>query len=266
MATPRLRRPRVRFASKEQRAKAFFCINATKVYLADKLHYLFIHSDDASEPRHVALIAAALRGYLHVARVTGFHTSLIIMAPRIDVWARPKSVEDYRQSYWRMYKRLRKFHYKARPKHINEDTSSKQWSWCFEGNPPFMAVMTPAHEKRRSGHAPIFCISYQPKRINLIQHPEEAWGSFEESGGSGWRDETAISLDVTHNGEHGSSDARQLFPLDGNVSSPCPHPFVSSLDLGRAWSLNGQSIIIRINLWSGYFGGDDDGNIRMYIW
>lgn len=46
--------------------------------------------------------------------------------------------------------------------------------------------------------------------------------------------EIPISLDITNEGEPGSSEARQLFLLDGNVSSPCPHPFVLSLDSERA--------------------------------
>lgn len=65
-------------------AKTFPCIYATKGYRADELHYLFIHSDDPSEPRNVALIATALCGYLHVAKATGLNTSLVIMAPRTD--------------------------------------------------------------------------------------------------------------------------------------------------------------------------------------
>ncbi|MCJ1343061.1 hypothetical protein MMC31_001252 [Peltigera leucophlebia] len=82
--------------AKEHGAKAFPCIYATKAYRADELHCLFIHSDEPSEPLNVALMATALRGYLHVAKATGFHTSIIIMAPRIDDRSRPKSTEDYR--------------------------------------------------------------------------------------------------------------------------------------------------------------------------
>lgn len=213
--------------AKEHGAKAFPCLYATKGYRADELHYLFIHSDDPSEPRNVALIATALRGYLHVAKATGFHTSLIIMAPRIDYGARPKSVEDYRQSYWRMCKGLRRLDSKPWPRHIPEDTSSEQWCWCFEGISSFMAVMTPAHEKRRSRFAPNFCIVYQPKWIfetlySTVEKREVASKKVRDLIGE--FDEIPISLDITHYGEPGSSEARQLFLLDENVSSPYPHP------------------------------------------
>lgn len=100
-----------------------------------------------------------------------------------------------------------------------------------------MPVMTPAHEKRRSRYAPNFCIIYQPKWIF-----ETLYITMEKCGAAckkvrdliGEFDEIVISLDITHYGESGPSEARQLFLLDENVSSPCPHPFVSSLDLEKA--------------------------------
>lgn len=96
-----------------------------------------------------------------------------------------------------------------------------------------MAIMRPAHEKRRSRYALGYRIVYQPKWIfeTLYSTPEKReLTSKKVRDLIGQFDEIPISPDVTHYGDPGSGEGRQLFLLDENVSAPYPHPFVSSLD------------------------------------
>lgn len=209
--------------------KTFPCIYAARGYRADELHFVFLHSDNPSEPRNVRLVATALRGYLHVAQATGAHTSLIIMAPRVER-AQPKNINDYLQDYWLFVKRLRTFDTHPWPIDIPEDTTSDHWCWCYEGIRCFMGVMTPAHEKRQTRHARNLCIVYQPKWIfdQLFSTAEKR-----DSASTKVRnliadyDEVSISPDVTHYGTPGSSEACQHFLLDENISSLCPYPSLS---------------------------------------
>ncbi|KAI9696224.1 MAG: hypothetical protein M1836_005777 [Candelina mexicana] len=210
--------------------KPYPCIYAARGYRANELHFLFLHSEDPSEPRNVRLVATALRGYLNVAHATGLHTTLVILAPRVDDRPVPKTMDDYRRDYWLFAKRLRTLDTKPWPDNVPEDTTSDSWCWCFDGVPCFMGVMTPAHEKRQTRYAKNLCIVYQPKWIFV-----ELFNTQEKRDSAATRvrnlmvdyDKVPISPDVLNQRMPGYSEASQHFLLDENISSPCPYPSLS---------------------------------------
>ncbi|KAJ3556123.1 hypothetical protein NP233_g12050 [Leucocoprinus birnbaumii] len=58
----------------------FPCIYATKGFKADNQVYVFIDSDDLSDPRHIRALASGLVDYLPKARSLGPNTSLVLLA------------------------------------------------------------------------------------------------------------------------------------------------------------------------------------------
>jgi FPC/CPF motif-containing protein YcgG len=235
-------------------SKVFPCIYAGRGYRADELHFLFLHSDDLSEPRNVQRVATALRGYLANARATGYHTSLVIMTPNdtLASTGRHKSLEQYRHEYWEFARKLRRLDPKPWPASIPKDTTSNMWCWCFDGiecfmvsafSPPcirffigeplassvmfayaFQGNMNPAYEQRQTRQADNLCIVYQPKWIfaELFKTDERREAATNKVRGLiKDYDGVDISPDISNYGSPGSREARQHFLWDSNVTSEC---------------------------------------------
>ncbi|KAH0263583.1 hypothetical protein KCU84_g21376, partial [Aureobasidium melanogenum] len=80
--------------------KTFPCVYATMGYRAGDHRYVFLESDNPSEPRNVRIIAPALRAYLQVSKSLGPNTSLVIMGAPTE--GSLKSVEEYNNEFFDM--------------------------------------------------------------------------------------------------------------------------------------------------------------------
>lgn len=209
--------------AKETGMKVFPCIYATMGYRSNEHRYVFLESDNPAEPRNIRLIAPALREYLSMARSLGSNTSLVIVAAPSE---REVSVEEYNQSFWEMLRGLRIIDKRPWPKEVPEVVDSEKWTFCFDGEPVFPVMLTPAHSQRWSRHMSVPIIALQPKWVldQLLSTPEKR----EVATGKVRRllkefDQIDVSPDLTSYGEAGTSESRQLCLLDKNETAGCPY-------------------------------------------
>ncbi|KEQ97053.1 hypothetical protein AUEXF2481DRAFT_628147 [Aureobasidium subglaciale EXF-2481] len=203
--------------------KTFPCVYATMGYRAGDHRYIFLESDDPSEPRNVRIIAPALRAYLQVSRSLGPNTSLVIMGAPTE--ASSKTVEEYNNEFFDMLRGLRIWDSKPWPKDIPQETMNEKWTFCFDGIPLFPVALTPAHQRRWSRHAPVPLVALQPKWVldNLMSTPEKrksATGKVRKLLAE--YDQIEISPDLTQYGEVGTSEIHQLCLRDENETMDCP--------------------------------------------
>ncbi|KAM3414764.1 hypothetical protein BST61_g9915 [Cercospora zeina] len=203
--------------------KTFPCVYATMGYRSGDHRYVFLESDDPSEPRNVRIVAPALRTYLRMSRSLGDNTSLIIMAAPTEGDA--KSVDEYNHGFWEMLRGLRIWDSKPWPKEFPQDTQNERWTYCFDGTPLFPVALTPAHQRRWSRHAPVPLIALQPKWVldRLLSTPEKR----ESATGKVRKllnqyDQVDISPDLTPYGEAGTSEVHQLCLRDDNEPANIP--------------------------------------------
>ncbi|EME38867.1 hypothetical protein DOTSEDRAFT_48349 [Dothistroma septosporum NZE10] len=183
----------------------FPCVYATMGYRAGDHRYVFLESDDPSEPRNVRIVAPALRAYLRMSSTLGDNTSMVIMAAPTE--GDPKSVEEYNHSFWEMLRGLRIWDAKPWPKEFPQDTQNEKWTYCFDGTPLFPVALTPAHQKRWSRHAPVPLIALQPKWVldkllSTTEKREAATGKVRKLLKQ--YDQTEISPDLTTYGDVGT--------------------------------------------------------------
>ena len=202
--------------------KTFPCVYATKGYKTNDHRYLFLHSDDPSEPRNVRLIGNALRQYHSTSRLYGPNTTLVALAPP----ASPLSVDQYNLDFWALLRGLRVFNSKAWPRDVPTETSSSKWSFCFDGEPWFLAVLTPSHARRQSRYAQNLVIAVQPKWVldNLFSTPTKRKGACQKVRALvADFDEIPLSPDLADHGTPGATESRQYYLLDKNEPSNCPY-------------------------------------------
>lgn len=213
--------------------KTFPCIYATMGYRAGDHRYVFLESDDPSEPRNVRIIAPALRQYLRVSKSLGPNTSLVIMGAPTDGDLR--TVEQYNDDFFNMLRGLRIWD-KPWPEDFPQETQNEKWTYCFDGTPLFPVALTPAHQRRWSRHSPVPLIALQPKWVldKLMSTPEKrksATGKVRKLLAE--YDQIPISPDLTTYGEVGTSEVHQLCLADENETVECPY---DDFDKGRAMS------------------------------
>lgn len=204
--------------------RTFPCVYATMGYRSNDHRYVFLHSDDPSEPRNIRLLAPALRAYLRISRSLGPNTSLVIVGAPSE--GGKKTVEEYNNSFWEMLRGLRICDSKPWPQDVPQDTENEKWTFCFNGEPLFPVALTPAHERRWSRHAPVPVIALQPKWVldKLLSTPEKrksATGKVRKLLAE--YDQTDISPDLTQYGEVGTSEVHQLCLMDRNEQAECPY-------------------------------------------
>jgi FPC/CPF motif-containing protein YcgG len=219
--------------------KTFPCIYATMGYRAGDHRYVFLESDDPSEPRNVRIIAPALRAYLQVSRSLGPNTSLVIMGAPTE--GNLKAVEEYNNEFFDMLRGLRIWDSKPWPKDIPQETMNEKWTFCFDGIPLFPVALTPAHQRRWSRHAPVPLVALQPKWVldNLMSTPEKrksATGKVRKLLAE--YDQIEISPDLTQYGDKGTSEIHQLCLRDENETMDCPF---DDFDKGGARSSSSPS-------------------------
>lgn len=201
-------------------ASKFPCVYATAGYKHNEHRYIFMHSEDVTEPRNLRKLATAMRAYLPISHDLGANTSLVITFPKSE--KKEYSVEDYQQKFWDLLRGLRTCDLKPWPKDIPTETSAPKWAFCFDGVPWFPAAMTPAHEQRQSRHAPNFTIAMQPKWVfdNLFKTPEKRRAAVEAVRKlMPDYDILEPSPDLSAYGTEGTTEAHQYYLLDENVTS-----------------------------------------------
>ncbi|KAJ4138417.1 hypothetical protein NW768_002248 [Fusarium equiseti] len=203
--------------------KTFPCVYATMGYRADDHRYVFLESDDPSEPRNVRKVALSLAEYLRISTSLGPNTSLVIIGAASE---RPRTVEEHNRTFWDMLRGLRICDPKAWPKEIPQDTEDAKWTFCFNGEPVFPVMLTPAHQERWSRHMSVPVIALQPKWVldNLLGTPEKRKAAQSKVRRLLQKyDTVGISPDLTAYGADGSSEVRQLCLQDTNESVQCPY-------------------------------------------
>ncbi|SMY25927.1 unnamed protein product [Zymoseptoria tritici ST99CH_1A5] len=202
--------------------KTFPCVYATMGYRSGDHRYVFLHSDDPSEPRNIRLIAPALKAYLRLSRSLGPNTSLVIMGAPTE--GEQRSVEEYNHNFWEMLRGLRIWDSAPWPENIPQETDDQNWTFCFDGEPLFPVALTPAHQKRWSRRAPVPLIALQPKWVldNLLSTTEKreaATGKVRKLLAQ--YDQTEVSPDLTTYGQ--ASEVHQLCLRDENTTVECPY-------------------------------------------
>uniref|UniRef100_A0A4E9EGR2 N-acetyltransferase domain-containing protein n=1 Tax=Gibberella zeae TaxID=5518 RepID=A0A4E9EGR2_GIBZA len=180
--------------------------------------FVFLESDNPSEPRNVRKVATALAEYLRISTSLGPNTSLVIIGAPSE---KERTIEEYNHTFWDMLRGLRICDPKAWPKDIPQDTEDAKWTFCFSGQPIFPVMLTPAHQERWSRHMSVPLIALQPKWVldNLLQTPEKRKSAQSKVRGLLQKYDTiGISPDLTDYGTTGTSEIRQLCLQDKNES------------------------------------------------
>ncbi|KAG2363220.1 YqcI/YcgG family-domain-containing protein [Suillus spraguei] len=210
----------------------FPCIYATKGFESDDQLYFFIDSDDLSDPRHIRALAKALSIYLPQSRQLGPNTSLVLLAKQND--NNTRTVEEYNDLFWKLLNGLAKLDEKPWPESIPRDIDTDKWCFCFGGEQLFTVIQTPAHQVRRTRHAPGLTMVLQPKRIFNILFSTEAKraGALAKVRALLAKyDPIPVSPELKNYGDEGSREATQYFLMDENVPAPCPYDKLSDSEI-----------------------------------
>ncbi|KAF1348530.1 YqcI/YcgG family-domain-containing protein, partial [Delphinella strobiligena] len=197
--------------------KIFPCIYGTKGYISNGLDFVFLPSENLSDPEHKML------------RTRGRNISLVLLCPPPTA---ERSVEDYHKLFWAYLKRMRELDPKIWPAAIPHATSDRKWCMNFDGHEAFFVVLRPAYVKRLSRYAPNFGFVYQPRVIFdvVFRDPRyrEAATRMVRGLVDGY-DGILRSPDISDFAVEGSTESRQYFLLDENVAAVCPY---ESLEVG----------------------------------
>ncbi|KAL2204892.1 hypothetical protein CC79DRAFT_1323653 [Sarocladium strictum] len=203
--------------------KTFPCVYATMGYRADDHRYVFLESDDPSAPRNVRKTALALAEYLRISTSLGPNTSLVIIGAPSE---QQRTVEEHNRTFWDLLRGLRICDPKPWPDSIPQDTEDANWTFCFNGEPVFPVMLTPAHQERWSRHMSVPVIALQPKWVldNLLRTPEKRKAAQNKVRCLLQKYDTiGVSPDLTDYGAAGTSEVRQLCLQDKNESVQCPY-------------------------------------------
>ncbi|EGN97112.1 hypothetical protein SERLA73DRAFT_183718 [Serpula lacrymans var. lacrymans S7.3] len=205
----------------------FPCIYATKGFKTDDQLYLFIDSDDLSDPRHIRSLASALSDYLPQAHGLGPNTSLVLLAKQNN---QPCTVDEYNDQFWKLLNGLAKLDNKPWPTDVPRDIDTDRWCFCFGGEPFFTVIQTPAHQVRHSRYAKGLTIVFQPKWIFDILFSTDAKraGALSKVRSLLVKyDPIPVSPELKNYGDDGSREAKQYFLLDENLPASCPYEQLS---------------------------------------
>lgn len=210
----------------------FPCVYATKGFKSDDQLYLFIDSDDLSDPRHIRTLAKGLSTYLPQAHQLGPNTSLVLLAKQND--NNTRTVEEYNTLFWELLNGLAKLDEKPWPSNIPRDIDTDRWCFCFGGEQFFTVIQTPAHQVRRTRYAPGLTMVFQPKWIFDILFSTDAKraGALAKVRALLAKyDPIPVSPELKNYGDEGSRESKQYFLLDDNVPAPCPYDKLSDSEI-----------------------------------
>ncbi|TFK36092.1 YqcI/YcgG family-domain-containing protein [Crucibulum laeve] len=214
----------------------FPCIYATKGFKSDDQVYLFIDTDDLSNPRHIRTLADGLADYLPKARSLGPNTSLVLLAKQNDS---PRSMEEYNASFWKLLDGLARLDEKPWPSNIPTQIDHERWCFCFGGEPFFTVIQTPAHQQRRTRYAKGLTIVFQPKWIFDILFSSDAKRAASLAKVRALLakyDPIPVSPDLKNYGDPDSREFEQYFLLDENVSATSPYKALSPSEISTSFS------------------------------
>jgi FPC/CPF motif-containing protein YcgG len=200
----------------------FPCIYGTKGYKANELDFVFLDSEDLGRASTAKLGAKALLQYHQILHQRGRNISLVLLCPPPS---REKSVQEYHAHFWSFLRRLRQLDPKPWPTRVPHDTGHVKWCMTFDGIDAFFAVLTPAHRQRASRHAANFALVYQPRHIFDIVFKDARYRASATKMIRGLvdkYDQIPHSPDSSDYARAGTSESRQYFLLDENVSSASP--------------------------------------------
>ena len=206
----------------------FPCIYATKGFKTDDQLYVFIDSDDLSDPRHIHSLANALSIYLPRARALGPNTSLVLLAKHND---NPQMIEEYNTMFLKLLHGLTRLDQNPWPSNVPRDIDTDKWCICLCGEPFFTVVQTPAHQLRRLRYARDLAIVFQPKWIFDIlfsTDAKRAGALVKVRSLLAKYDHISVSPELKNDEERGSWESRQYFLLDENVPASCPYSQLSA--------------------------------------
>ena len=199
-----------------EHARTFPCLYATKGFRDNDHRYVFLLSEDPSEPRNIHVIGPALKAYLSLAHSLGSNTSLVIISQPSN---KRQSLETYNESFWNLLRGLRICDQVDWPSHVPPNTSDPYWTFCFNGEPIFPIALTPAHERRWSRHASTLIVAIQPKWVidNLMSTLKERQDATDKVRHLLRKyDRVEISPHLADYGASGASESRQLTLSDND--------------------------------------------------
>jgi len=214
------------FATKlSDKERIFPCIYASKGLKDNDLIFMFLPSEDITERRNVLEVARAILLYQPQSHKYGLNTSLVILTPPPT---KGRNVEDYHKLFWQFLKSLRQIDPKPWPSNISDECMSNRWCMCFDGKPAFLAVLTPAHEKRKSRHLPNFCFVYQPRWVFelLLTTDEKRAAALKNVRNLIDKYDYPLphSPDISNFGDPDCTEAKEYFIYDENRPAVSPWP------------------------------------------
>ncbi|OAO89102.1 hypothetical protein AXX17_ATUG04570 [Arabidopsis thaliana] len=153
---------------------AYPCIPGRHGFASNNLRYGFIPDPRSTEAAQDA--ALLLDEYGRISRDTGKYASLVLFFHTPEDLSENASVEEYEQLFWRFLTRLSEHDSSPWPPNIPTDPADPAWEFCYGGQPYFAFCATPAHEVRRSRHAPGFLVAFQPRWVFEAINDSTAFG------------------------------------------------------------------------------------------
>ncbi|WP_019640152.1 YqcI/YcgG family protein [Paenibacillus fonticola] len=141
----------------------FPCIPATIGFKRGQFRYGFV-----SDPRRdeaVAELAGLLGSFGEESRSFGKYTSLILFFETPQELVERSNVEEYRNIFWRLLRKVRELDDRDWPEHIPTDPHDPLWEYCFNQEQYFVYSATPAHRLRQSRHFPYFIMAITPRWV-----------------------------------------------------------------------------------------------------
>lgn len=208
--------------STKKNGVVFPCIYATKAHKENSLIYVFLESADLTTPNNVEAVAEALIAY-HKTTCPEVISTLVVITPDT---AKTLTVDEYESMFWKFLKNLRQLDVGPRPEDTTDDTAHKDWSFCFDGVPGFMAILTPAHKNRNSRYTKTLTLVYQPRWLFelVMDTPGKRLATTTKIRGLVDRYDYPLehSPDIANFGEEDATESRQLFLRDENETVVCP--------------------------------------------
>jgi FPC/CPF motif-containing protein YcgG len=151
-------------------SRPFPCLFGVSGFKSNQLRFAFF---DELSPN---ALSSALKNYLECARDFGQNTSLV-------VFERPSTILnliDYNEKFWSLLKNVVENDDSPWPENIPQELDSRDWEFCFNGEPIFVVCNTPAHVLRQSRRASTFTLTFQPRWVfeNILATEKAAQAAF----------------------------------------------------------------------------------------
>lgn len=210
-------------------AYLFPCIPATIGFRREQFRYGFV--SDPRTDRAAEEVAGLLGRFGEEARSCGKYASLVLFFETPAKLAESCTVEEYREIFWRLLRKIRSLDEEDWPEHIPVDPHNPLWEYCFRKERYFMYCATPAHRLRLSRHFPYFILAITPRWV---------LADFDANGAAADHmkkkireripayDAVGIHPDLNSYGNEDNYEWKQYFLGDDSASSSSRCPFADS--------------------------------------